>query len=70
MELSNLLDLLISSILILVFTNFIVAKVFDEKLNNNKNYIIIAIVLCAVFITLINYYDREVFKIVLTLPFF
>lgn len=69
MELSNILDLFISAILTLVFTNFIVAKVFDEKLNNNKKYIIIAVVLCAVFISLINYYDREVFKIVLTLPF-
>ena len=69
MELSNSLDLFISAILTLVFTNFIVAKVFDERLNNNKIYITIAIVLCAVLITLINYYDREVFKIVLTLPF-
>ena len=39
MELSNSLDLFISAILTLVFTNFIVAKVFDERLNNNKIYI-------------------------------
>lgn len=69
MELSNMFDLFMSSFLTLVFINFIVAKVFEEKINKNKKYIFIATILCAIFIALINYYDRDKFKVVLTLPF-
>ena len=69
MELSNLLDLFISALLSLIFSIFIVAKVFDKEIIKNKFKALGIIVGFAICVALINYYDRDKFKIVLTLPF-
>lgn len=69
MELSNMLDLLISALLSLIFSIFIVAKVFDKEIIKNKFKALGIIVGFAICVALINYYDRDKFKIVLTLPF-
>lgn len=69
MELSNMLDLFISALLSLIFSIFIVAKVFDKKIIKNKFKALGIIIGFAICVALINYYDRDKFKIVLTLPF-
>lgn len=69
MELSNMLDLFISALLSLIFSIFIVAKVFDKEIIKNKFKALGIIVGFAICVALINYYDRDKFKIVLTLPF-
>ena len=69
MELSNTLDLFISALLSLIFSIFIVAKVFDKEIIKNKFKALGIIVGFAICVALINYYDRDKFKIVLTLPF-
>ena len=69
MELSNMLDLFISALLSLIFSIFIVAKVFDKDIIKNKFKALGIIVGFAICVALINYYDRDKFKIVLTLPF-
>ena len=69
MELSNKLDLFISALLSLIFSIFIVAKVFDKEIIKNKFKALGIIIGFAICVALINYYDRDKFKIVLTLPF-
>ena len=69
MELSNMLDLFISALLSLIFSIFIVAKVFDKEIIKNKFKALGIIIGFAICVALINYYDRDKFKIVLTLPF-
>lgn len=69
MELSNTLDLFISALLSLIFSIFIVAKVFDKEIIKNKFKALGIIVGFAICVALINYYDRDKFKIVLILPF-
>lgn len=69
MELSNRLDLFISALLSLIFSIFIVAKVFDKEIIKNKFKALGIIIGFAICVALINYYDRDKFKIVLTLPF-
>lgn len=69
MELSNMLDLFISALLSLIFSIFIVAKVFDKEIIKNKFKALGIIVGFTICVALINYYDRDKFKIVLTLPF-
>ena len=69
MELSNTLDLFISALLSLIFSIFIVAKVFDKEIIKNKFKALGIIIGFAICVALINYYDRDKFKIVLTLPF-
>lgn len=69
MELSNSLDLFISALLSLIFSIVIVAKVFDKEIVKNKFKALGIIVGFAICVALINYYDRDKFKIVLTLPF-
>ena len=69
MELSNILDLFISALLSLIFSIFIVAKVFDKEIIKNKFKALGIIIGFAICVALINYYDRDKFKIVLTLPF-
>lgn len=69
MELSNMLDLFISALLSLIFSIFIVAKVFDKEIIKNKFIALGIIIGFAICVALINYYDRDKFKIVLTLPF-
>ena len=69
MELSNMLDLFISALLSLIFSIFIVAKVFDKEIIKNKFKALGIIIGFAICVSLINYYDRDKFKIVLTLPF-
>lgn len=64
-----MLDLLISALLSLIFSIFIVAKVFDKEIIKNKFKALGIIVGFAICVALINYYDRDKFKIVLTLPF-
>ncbi|MCI6627142.1 MAG: hypothetical protein MSH29_02405, partial [Tenericutes bacterium] len=69
MELSNMLDLFMSALLSLIFSIFIVAKVFDKEIIKNKFKALGIIIGFAICVALINYYDRDKFKIVLTLPF-
>ena len=69
MELSNMLDLFISALLSLIFSIVIVAKVFDKEIIKNKFKALGIIIGFAICVALINYYDRDKFKIVLTLPF-
>lgn len=69
MELSNILDLFISALFSLIFSIVIVAKVFDKEIIKNKFKALGIIVGFAICVALINYYDRDKFKIVLTLPF-
>ena len=64
-----MLDLLISALLSLIFSIFIVAKVFDKEIIKNKFKALGIIVGFAICVALINYYDRDKFKIVLILPF-
>lgn len=64
-----MLDLFISALLSLIFSIFIVAKVFDKEIIKNKFKALGIIVGFAICVALINYYDRDKFKIVLTLPF-
>lgn len=64
-----MLDLFISALLSLIFSIFIVAKVFDKKIIKNKFKALGIIIGFAICVALINYYDRDKFKIVLTLPF-
>lgn len=64
-----MLDLFISALLSLIFSIFIVAKVFDKEIIKNKFKALGIIIGFAICVALINYYDRDKFKIVLTLPF-
>lgn len=64
-----MLDLFISALLSLIFSIFIVAKVFDNEINKNIFKVLGIIIGFAICVALINYYDRDKFKIVLTLPF-
>lgn len=64
-----MLDLFISALLSLIFSIFIVAKVFDKEIIKNKFIALGIIIGFAICVALINYYDRDKFKIVLTLPF-
>ena len=64
-----MLDLFISALLSLIFSIFIVAKVFDKEIIKNKFKALEIIIGFAICVALINYYDRDKFKIVLTLPF-
>lgn len=64
-----MLDLFISALLSLIFSIFIVAKVFDKEIIKNKFKALGIIVGFTICVALINYYDRDKFKIVLTLPF-
>ena len=64
-----MLDLFISALLSLIFSIFIVAKVFDKDIIKNKFKALGIIIGFAICVALINYYDRDKFKIVLTLPF-
>ncbi len=64
-----MLDLFISALLSLIFSIFIVAKVFDKEIIKNKFKALGIIVGFAICVALINYYDRDKFKIVLILPF-
>lgn len=69
MELSNILDLFISAILTLVLNDFIVKKVFDETIIKNKWKVLGIMMISSFAITLTNYYDKDMYKTILTLPF-
>lgn len=69
MELSNMLDLFISALLSLIFSIFIVAKVFDNEINKNIFKVLGVILASTLFVSFVNFYDKATYKIILTLPF-
>lgn len=64
-----MVNLFISAFLSLIFSVFIVAKVFDKDIIKNKFKALGILIGFALCVTMINFYDRDKFKIVLTLPF-
>ena len=69
MQLSNTINLFVSAFLSLLFSTFVVAKVFDKEIIKNKFEALLILLGFSLCVALINFYDRDKFKIVLTLPF-
>lgn len=68
MQLIEYLDLFIGSIINVMFGIIIVKKVFKVNVKEKKLEVVLYILLTAVLMAIINFYNKDIFKIVLTLP--
>ena len=69
MQIVNYLDLFIAALLNLILCIFIIEKVFDIKPQENKSIVIMSLILSAIFISIVNTYNKDSFKILITFPF-
>ena len=63
------IDFFISSIINVLFYAYIIKVVFDCEISKNKRKICISIFIASIFIAIVNIFNRDIFKILLTLPF-
>lgn len=68
MQLEYYLNLFIGALLNMMFYVIIIRYVFKTKTISNKMLIILIIIICSIGICLVNIYNKEMFKILLTLP--
>lgn len=68
MQLVEYLNLFLGALLNMMFYVIIIRYVFKEKVMENKYAVLLVLILCSFGICIVNIYNKEVFKILLTLP--
>lgn len=69
MEIINYFDLYLGALLNFLFFILIIKKVFKRSINNNILIVFITILITSFFISTINIFNKNVFKILLIFPF-
>lgn len=69
MQLVELVNLWISALIILLFCKFIIKKIFEKRTIKIIKTEFLYLIFCATVILLINVYNKNIFKILMTLPF-
>lgn len=68
MSIIDYIDLYLGSLLNMIFCVIIVKKVFEIKMIENKRKIVIVLLVSSLLSAVINVLNKDVFKIVITLP--
>jgi len=69
MSIISYIDLFVGAVINLIFYIFVVVKVFDEKIRNKKSIVILNLLIASFFVTIINVFNKDIFKVLLTFPF-
>lgn len=68
MSIINYLDLFVGALINTLSYLIIIKKVFKTNVNKNKALVYLLIIMCAFAVSIINYYDKDTFKILLVIP--
>lgn len=70
MSIIDYIDLYLGSLLNMIFCVIIVKKVFGIKMIENKRKIVIVLLVSSLLLAIINLFNKDVFKAIITLPVF
>ncbi len=68
MQIVKYLDLFAGAVISIAFSLFIIKKVFELKCVKNKKILIICIFISSLIVSIINIFNKDLFKILLTFP--
>lgn len=68
MQIIKYIDLFISSLVNIIFCLFIISKVFNLRYTKNKKILLISLFLSSLLVAVINTFNKDTFKILLTFP--
>jgi len=69
MQIIDYVDFYLASVLNIMFYAIVIRKVFQLKMIRNKKVKILSILLSSIFVSIINIYNKDVFKLLITIPF-
>ena len=68
-EIIKYIDLYVGAVINIFLYVIVIKKIFNLKFVKNKNFILLYILLTSFFVFIINLFNKNVFKILLTIPF-
>jgi len=69
MEIIKYIDLYVGAVINIFLYAIVIKKVFNIRFTKNKKFILLYILLTSFFVFIINLFNKNVFKILLTIPF-